>query len=256
MSEKIYGGKILKLVKQQCEPERQFFSDKSVTIILFKPPDDLINGQMLAQYDAAVTSTNQKVKTFEFLGCNVDRHELSADTKVRQFENIIITAAQKSNSIGIIVQNPIPYQVLTEQLGKIPSHLDIDGINQTSIFKASATSEAISKLVLSFAESGDRAAIVGSMGFVGSGVVKLLKGKNIDLIELDRSKGDTQDQIKEGVLNADLVVSATGKADLIQVDYLKPEHKLVIDAAFIPQADGTIKGDICKDAYDIPQYLT
>ena len=256
MSEKIYGGQIVKVVKQRCKPYSSFFNDKLITIIVFKPPENLTDRQMLAQYDAAVTSTNQKVKTFEFLGCNVARRELNAKTSSYQFLKILKDAVKNPDSIGIIVQNPIPNSKLKSKLEKIPPHLDIDGINQTSIFKASATSEAISKLVLSFVESDNRVAIVGSMGFVGSGVVKLLKAKNIDLIELDRSQGDSQGQIKQGVLNADLVVSATGKADLIQVDYLKPEHKLVIDAGFIPQADGTIKGDICKDAYDIPQYLT
>jgi methylenetetrahydrofolate dehydrogenase (NADP+)/methenyltetrahydrofolate cyclohydrolase len=43
---------------------------------------------------------------------------------------------------------------------------------------------------------------------------------------------------------------------LIERDYLKPEHKIVLDAGFVPQADGQILGDVAKDAYDIPQNLT
>jgi methylenetetrahydrofolate dehydrogenase (NADP+) / methenyltetrahydrofolate cyclohydrolase len=256
MSERIYGSKILQVIKQRCQPHQQFFTDKSVTIILFKPSQDLIDEQILGQYSAAVTSTNQKVKTFEFLGCKVNRHELTADIKIRQFRDIIITAGKDPRSVGIIVQNPIPDQDLAIGLKEIPPRLDIDGINQTSIFKASATSEAISRLVLGFSQSGDCVAVVGSMGFVGKGVVKLLKGQGIELIELDRRKGDTDSQIEQEILGADLVVSATGKANLIQSAYLKPEHKLVIDAGFILQKDGTVTGDISKKAYDIPQYLT
>jgi methylenetetrahydrofolate dehydrogenase (NADP+) / methenyltetrahydrofolate cyclohydrolase len=158
--------------------------------------------------------------------------------------------------VGIIVQNPVPDQDLAIGLNEIPPRLDIDGINKTSIFKASATSEAISRLVLDFSQSGDRVAVVGSMGFVGNGVIELLKRQNIVLIELDRRKGDSNTQIEQAILGADLVVSATGKANLIQPEYLKLEHKLVIDAGFIPQADGTVMGDISKKAYDIPQYLT
>ena len=256
MSERIYGAQIIKVVKQRCEPHQQFFAEKLVTIVLFKPPADLTDGQMLGQYQAAVTSTNQKVKTFGFLGCEVNRYELTADVKIQQFRDLIISAARNPNSVGIIVQNPIPDYDLAVELEKIPPDLDIDGINETSIFKASATSEAISRLVSGFTESGDRVAVVGSMGFVGKGVVKLLGEENIQLIELDRRKGDTKSQIKQGVLDADLVVTATGKVNLIKPDYLKPEHKLVIDAAFIPQEDGTILGDISKEAYDIPRYLT
>ncbi len=256
MSERIYGSQIVKLVKQRCEPYQEFFADKLITIVLFQPPNNLTDKQMFAQYSAAVTSTNQKVKTFKFLGCDVNRQDLPADTSPRKFRAILNHAATNPNTIGIIVQNPVPERKLRVEIAKIPPRLDIDGINETSIFKASATSEAISRLVSGFTESGDRVAVVGSMGFVGRGVVKLLLEENIQLIELDRRKGDTASQIKQAVLNAELVVTATGQANLIQPDYLKPEHKLVIDAAFIPQEDGTILGDISKEAYDIPQYLT
>ncbi len=256
MSQRIYGSQIIKVVKQRCQPHLSFFNERLITIILFQPPEGLTDRQMLAQYNAAVTSTNQKVKTFEFLGCSVDRKELNAETSSSQFARILNDAANNRGSIGIIVQNPIPKSKLKSKLELIPPGLDIDGINQNSIFEASATSEAISRLVSDFAKVGDRLAVVGSMGFVGSGVIKLLQSSEMEIIELDRGKGDTDTQIKQGVRDADLVVTATGKANLIQPDYLKPEHKLVIDAAFIPQSDGTILGDISKDAYDIPEYLT
>ena len=256
MSQRIFGGQIVKVVKQRCQPHFSFFADKSVTIVLFEPPEDLKNSQMFAQYSAAVTSTNQKVKTFEFLGLLLNRHQLKADVKISQFRDIIVAAGKDPKSVGIIVQNPIPYKDLAMELKRIPPQLDIDGINETSVFQASATSEAISRLVSGFAQERDRVAVVGSMGFVGSGVVKLLRSEDLEIIELDKRLGDTDSQIKQGVKDADLVVTATGRANLIQPDYLKPEHKLVIDAAFIPQSDGTILGDISKDAYDIPEYLT
>lgn len=256
MSQRIYGGQIVKVVKQRCQPHFSFFTDKSVTIVLFEPPKDLTDKQMLAQYGAAVTSTDQKVKTFKFLGLSVNRIELPATTSARRFRAILANAATDLGSVGIIVQNPVPQNKLRVEIAKIPTRLDIDGINPASIFKASATSEAISRLVMGFGSSGDCLAVVGSMGFVGSGVVELLKPQDIQIVELDKRKGDTDGKIKRGVREADLVVTVTGKANLIQSDYLKPEHKLVIDGAFIPQSDGTILGDICKDAYNIPEYLT
>ena len=256
MSQRIYGGRFVKVVKQRCHPHLSFFADKSVTIVLFQPPSGLINEPLLALYSAAVTSTNQKVKTFNFLGCHVNRIELPASTSAREFREILADAVVNRGSLGIIVQNPVSEAKLRAEIAKMPPQLDIDGINETSVFQASATSEAISRLVSDFAIASDRVAVVGSMGFVGSGVVKLLLPEDIEIIELDKSKGDTDSQIKQGVLDADLVVTATGQANLIQPDYLKPEHKLVIDAGFIPQEDGLILGDISKEAYDIPQYLT
>jgi methylenetetrahydrofolate dehydrogenase (NADP+) / methenyltetrahydrofolate cyclohydrolase len=257
MTEQILGSKIFKLVKQRCQPHRDYFQGKLITIIMFQPPSNESNAQKLAQYQAAVTSTNQKVKTFEFLGCDVNRIELPADTKIKQFRKLLQNAKENPNIIGIIVQNPIPREKLKDELDKIPNNLDIDGINENnSLFFASATSEAIARLVLSFAESEDKIAVVGSIGFVGSGVVKLLKERDINVIELDKAKGDSDRGIKEAVLATDIVVSATGSPNLIKQDYLKPEHKLVLDAGFVPQADGQILGDVAKDAYDIPQNLT
>jgi len=256
MSEKIYGSKIVRLVKDRCSPHLNFFKDKQVAIILFEPPKQLKDPQMLAQYVAAVTSTNQKVKTFGFLGCDVNRIQLPADTSSRQLREIIKSTVDNHNNVGIIIQNPIPGRKLKVEIDKIPPQLDIDGINKTSVFKASATSEAISRLVLNFSKPGDRVAVVGSMGFVGGGVIELIKDKNLQLIELDKGKRNTQIDIKQQLLDSNIVVSATGKANLIQPDFLKPEHKLVVDAAFIPQADGTVLGDINKDGYDIPQFIT
>jgi methylenetetrahydrofolate dehydrogenase (NADP+)/methenyltetrahydrofolate cyclohydrolase len=257
MTEQILGGKILKLVKQRCQPHQDYFQGKLITIFMFQPPENETDPQTLAQYAAAVTSTNQKVKTFQFLGCDVNQIELPANTKTKEFRRLLQDAVKNPNSIGIIVQNPIPDGDLKRELGRVSSQLDIDGINQDNpLFQASATSEAVARLATSFASPGDKVAIVGSMGFVGSGIVKLIKEQGINVIELDRAKGDSDRDIKEGVLAADIVVSATGKPNLIKRDYLKPEHKVVLDAGFIPQADGQILGDVAKNAYDIPQNLT
>ncbi len=204
MTEQILGGKILKLVKQRCQPHQDYFQGKLITIVMFGLPEHETDAQTLAQDQAAVTSTNQKVKTFEFLGCNVNRIELTADTDEEDFAQLLQNAMNNPSSIGIIVQNPIPDGDLKRELGRISSQLDIDGINQDNpLFKASATSEAVARLATSFAEPGDKVAIVGSMGFVGSGVVKLIKEQGINVIELDRAKGDTDRDMKEGVLAAD-----------------------------------------------------
>lgn len=257
MTEQILGSKILKLVKERCQPHQDYFQGKLVTIVLFEPPETETDALLLAQYQAAITSTNQKVKTFKFLGCNVNRIELSARTSRLRFRKLLQEIARNSNSIGVIVQNPIPKDELKQELVNIPPQLDIDGISKKNpLFEASATSEAIARLASSFAEPGDKVAVVGSIGFVGSGVVKLLKEKNINIIELDKAKGDSDRDIKEGVLVAEIVVSATGKENLIKQSYLKPDHKIVLDAGFVPQADGTILGDVAKDAYDVPQNLT
>lgn len=258
MSEKVFGGKINRIVKQRCEEHKEFFDQKLITIIMFEPPSREKNPQKISQYEAAVVSTNQKVKTFEFIGCQVNRYQLPGNTEPNEFAQLIEQAVNNLQSIGIIVQNPLPSPDLAEELHNIPPKLDIDGVNLLHpIFKASATSEAVARLVESFASPSDKVAVVGSRGFVGQGIVKLLKEKEITVIELDIAQGNTKEDIRQGLLNANLVVSATGQPNLITKDFLKAEHKLVVDTGFIPQSEGQPPlGDVAKDAYDIPQRIT
>jgi methylenetetrahydrofolate dehydrogenase (NADP+)/methenyltetrahydrofolate cyclohydrolase len=251
MTEQILGSKILKSVKERCEAYREFFVGKLVTIILFDPPKTETNLQTLSQYEAAVTSTNQKVKTFEFLGCKVNSVKLPGENSQNAFINAIRSAVTNQNSWGIIVQNPIPQEGWKRVLKEIPAQLDIDGLSENHpIFKASATSEAIARLVQDFCTPETKVAVVGALGFVGKGVVRILEDKNIECIKLDR-----QDNLLR-THEADIIVSAAGRADLLDERHILPSHRLVVDSAFIPQSDGSVKGDVSRSAYDTPQFLT
>jgi methylenetetrahydrofolate dehydrogenase (NADP+) / methenyltetrahydrofolate cyclohydrolase len=134
MTNQILGGKTLEIVKGRCQAYQNYFQRKLVTIILFQAPDGEANAQILSQYEAAVASTNQKVKTFQFLGCNVDRLELSNSASRIKFRRLLQEVINNPKSIGIIVQNPIPNNEFKKELVWIPSQLDIDGLNQ-SLFK-------------------------------------------------------------------------------------------------------------------------
>ncbi|PSB00388.1 bifunctional 5,10-methylenetetrahydrofolate dehydrogenase/5,10-methenyltetrahydrofolate cyclohydrolase [Merismopedia glauca] len=251
MTEQILGGKILKGVKDRCQPYSSYFQGKLITIVMFQPPEELTDAKILGQYRAAVTSTNQKVKTFEFLGCEVKSFTLPGNTEPERFGDILKGAANNRNSLAIIVQNPIPGSKLKLELGNIPPRLDIDGINENrGLFKASATSESIARLAQSFAIQGSKVAVVGAGGFVGRGVVRLLEDSQIQCLKIDM--GDDLLRTHE----ADIVVSCTGEAELLDKRHILPSHRLVVDSGFIPQADGSIKGDVNRSAYDIPQYLT
>ena len=246
---KINGRPIVKIVKARCEPHKDYFAVKKVIIFRFAPPPFQKDGLELAKYKAATTSTEQKIKTFQFLGCEVESPYLSSSTTKKEFANLIATASSSSNIIGIIVQNPIPLQ-LQEILERLPASLDLDGVTPNHpLFLAPATSEAIARLVQSFATPESLVAVVGGKGFVGSGVIRLLSESRINCLTLDYGDDLTR------TLSADIVVSATGVPELLDERHLKPEHKLVVDSGFIPLNDA-ILGDVKRSAYSIPQNLT
>ena len=245
----IYGGQIAKIVKSRCEPYRDYFLDKKVSLISFAPPSNLESPVKKAFFKAATISTEQKAKTFKFLGCSVDCPYLSSLTTPGEFESLLHKTINTPNLIGIIVQNPMPRK-LKSKLKIIPSTLDLDGVRKNHPrFKASATSEAIARLVKFFATEKDLVVVVGGKGFVGEGAIKLLSESKINCLSLDYGDELTQ------TLKGDLVVSATGVPELLDERHLKEEHKLVVDSGFIPLEDA-ILGDVKRSAYQIPQNLT
>lgn len=68
----IRGRDILREVKQRCEPFPKEFLDKKVTILRFAPSLKETDATTLAKYEAARYSTDHKVKTFKFIGCEVN----------------------------------------------------------------------------------------------------------------------------------------------------------------------------------------
>ncbi|MFE7840689.1 bifunctional 5,10-methylenetetrahydrofolate dehydrogenase/5,10-methenyltetrahydrofolate cyclohydrolase [Streptomyces sp. NPDC057474] len=128
---------------------------------------------------------------------------------------------------------------------------DIDALTKgRSPYNACATAEGICRVVEPFAKDDPVIAVVGSKGFVGQGVVTTLREQGHRLMELDA--GDDLRRVRD----ADIVVSVTGNPGILGPDHLRPHHRLVVDSGFVPQADGSVKGDVQRSAYDIPQHLT
>lgn len=246
--DEVLGKVVLPLVKERCEAFRNDCTGKEIKIIRFAPEQDVSQIE-LAKYEAARFSTESKIKTFQHLGCIVEAPLLPATTTKGDFKELISKFDQDPNVVGIIVQNPIPIR-LESSLSRISYSKDLDGMQSDNpYFQASATSETIFRLVQSFAHSNDTVAVVGARGFVGSGVVQLLREEGINTLELDA--GDDLLRTR----NANIVVSATGVPELLNEQHIIPEHRLVVDAGFIP-GEGKPRGDVNRSAYDIPQHLT
>ena len=249
MVDEVRGGVILKEVKEKLKSFQKDHAQKQVAIVRFNPPAKEKRPTQLAKYEAARFSTEHKVKTFEFLGCQLVQPILDFSIPPDEFVSLLKQLNEDPKTIGIIVQNPYSDR-LTPALDQIDFEKDIDGMRRDNpLFRTSATSETIYRLVESFAQESDTVAVLGAKGFVGRGVVKLLKETGIDTIELD--KGDDKSQVHQ----ANIVVSATGDPELLDERHIIPEHRLVVDAGFIP-GEGKPRGDVSRSAYNIPQHLT
>lgn len=248
MVNKVTGGPVLKEVKTRLAPYAGDFLNQLVTIIRLSPPPNLEDPTLLAKYEAARFSTEHKVKTFKALGCEVEHLNLDASTTSVEFGRLLKQVNEKS--IAVIVQNPFPAD-FKDWLSEISYEKDIDGLRKDNpFFRVSATSETIFRIVEPFVQDNDVVAVVGAKGFVGRGVTRLLEDAGIRVIGLDKNDDLTLTR------QADIVVSAMGSPNELDERHIIPEHRLVVDAGFIPLADSPILGDVNRSAYDIPQNIT
>lgn len=128
---------------------------------------------------------------------------------------------------------------------------DIDALLKgRSPYPACATAEGIYRVAEPFATDRPSIAVVGSKGFVGQGVVTMLRADGHDPMTLDH--GDRLERVRD----ADIVISVTGSPGILTPDHIQPHHRVVIDSGFVPQADGSVRGDVRAEAYGIPQNLT
>ncbi|WP_369248482.1 tetrahydrofolate dehydrogenase/cyclohydrolase catalytic domain-containing protein [Streptomyces sp. R41] len=251
MTQHVSGRDVLRQAKELYRPYRDAVepTGQRVAIIRFEPaatdPPD-----WRVRLEASKVSAEQKVKSFEHLGFKADHVVMPPGTTRAQFAEVLDRANQDPATRAIIVQFPPPAQ-LRPLVERMDPAKDIDALLKgRSQYTACATAEGICRVVEPFARDDPTIAVVGSKGFVGQGVVNTLRERGHRLMELDAG-----DDVKR-VRDADIVVSVTGNPGILGPDHLRPHHRLVVDSGFVPQPDGSVRGDVQRAAYDIPQHLT
>ena len=245
----IRGGPSLGQLKRDYEQYKAPLAvkDKQIAIVRFEPPSDATQSD-LARYEAAAVSMRQKVKTFGYLNTPVEEYVCAQNMPENDFETLIRQFNADERITGVIIQVPVPDD-LKDYIPLIEEDKDIDALANGSRFPTGATAEGIVRIAQPFIDPETTVAVVGSEGFVGTDIIKLLQQRGVDYIPLDQ--GDDLLRVRE----ADIVISVTGQPEVLDERHLSPTHRLVIDSGFVP-IDGEVYGDVKKSAYGIPQNLT
>ncbi|WP_063755108.1 tetrahydrofolate dehydrogenase/cyclohydrolase catalytic domain-containing protein [Streptomyces sp. NRRL F-5702] len=200
--------------------------------------------------EASRISAEQKIKSFEHLGFRADHVVLPPGVGRGEFREVLEGYNADPATRAIIVQFPPPRDLAPVVDGMDPAK-DIDALLKgRSPYPACATAEGIYRVAEPFATDRPAIAVVGSKGFVGQGVVTMLRADGHDPMTLDH--GDRLGRVRD----ADIVISVTGSPGILTPDHIQPHHRVVIDSGFVPQADGSVRGDVRAEAYGIPQNLT
>jgi methylenetetrahydrofolate dehydrogenase (NADP+)/methenyltetrahydrofolate cyclohydrolase len=175
--------------------------------------------------------------------------ELSADSATDKVLEAVSQLNRDTDIDGILVQLPLPKQVDTERvIDAINPQKDVDGYhpeNMGLLFSGkprftSCTPTGIMTLLAEYKIpiAGARAVVVGRSIDVGRPMAALLLNADATVTICHSKTKDLAQELKQ----ADILISAIGKAHFIQPEMVKP-GAVVIDVG-INQLEGRLVGDV------------
>jgi methylenetetrahydrofolate dehydrogenase (NADP+)/methenyltetrahydrofolate cyclohydrolase len=179
--------------------------------------------------------------------------ELPADTTTRTVVDRVRALNRDGDIDGILVQLPLPTQVDTERvIGAISPDKDVDGYHPENIGHlfsgrprfSSCTPAGIMTLLAEYhiPLAGKKAVIAGRSIDVGRPMAALLLNADATVTICHSKTRDLAAELKQ----ADILVSAVGKAHFITAEMVKP-GAVVIDVG-INQLNGKLVGDVDFEA--------
>ncbi len=231
------GSELAGFIKQrQAHEVRSLRQGKSVTpklAIIRTNPDPVVDSYMKLKQGYG-----------EDIGVAVDVHTIDqADAK-----NLIEKLNVDASVHGIIVQIPLPDPTQTDEiLNTIASNKDVDGLAQQTIWDA-PTPMAINWLLAGYniELKGKKIVIVGHGRLVGKPLARIWELSELDVTVADKATAKLADLTK----NADVIVSATGVAGLINASMVAPSA-VIVDAGVATDSNGLV-GDVALDVRELP----
>jgi methylenetetrahydrofolate dehydrogenase (NADP+)/methenyltetrahydrofolate cyclohydrolase len=187
------------------------------------------------------------------VGMESIRVVLPAETTTGQLQNEIDALNNNPDVHGILLQHPVPEQI-EERLcfDSIALQKDVDGVTSLGFGKmamqefafGSATPAGIMTLldVYDINLVGKHAVVVGHSAILGKPMAMMLLNKNATVTICHSRTKNLPEYIKQ----ADIVVGAVGRPELIRGDWIK-DGAVVVDAGYHPGGVGDIELEAIKD---------
>lgn len=185
----------------------------------------------------------KKEEACDYVGIDFKLFRFSHDIEEKELMRKIRDINKDPENSGVIIQLPLPRRFnVQEILNLISLEKDIDGLSEKAIkgLIVSPTVKGIIRLLEEYSISlaGKNIVLVGKGKLVGRPLALWLERQGIDFSVVDRKIPDIFTQ----TLKADIIISGTGKPNLIKGDMVK-KGAVVIDAGTSSES-GKIKGDI------------
>lgn len=205
---------------------------------------------MVGNDPASKVYVKNKSKACEDVGIQYEEYILQDDISQKELIDLIEKLNNDKTINGILLQSPIPENLdINEAFRTISPEKDVDGFNPVNVGKlvlnqdtfVSCTPHGIMKMFEEYNIdlTGKNVVILGRSNIVGKPLIHCCLNKNATVTTC-HSK--TQN-IKEITKNADILISAIGKANFVTADMVK-ENAVVIDVGINRTEDGKITGDV------------
>ncbi|MBT5285178.1 MAG: bifunctional methylenetetrahydrofolate dehydrogenase/methenyltetrahydrofolate cyclohydrolase FolD [Euryarchaeota archaeon] len=214
---------------------------------------------------------NSKVRTCKRLGIRSTHLELPEDTSEETLREHILEMNSREDLHGILIQSPLPPHMdegaLTDLID--PSK-DVDGFHPSNLGRIvqgrldgmiPCTPAGVMRMLkwANIELSGKKAVVIGRSFNVGMTQALLLAAKGADsTVTIVHSR--TQNP-EEECKDADIVVAAVGRPEMVQSHWIKP-GAVVVDVGINRVDDATrergwrLAGDVAPDVSDIASWLS
>ena len=204
---------------------------------------------LVGENPASATYVRMKQKRCAEVGINSFGHTLPSDTSQEEVQSVVAELNADPRVNGILVQLPLPDHIDEETiLNTIDLGKDVDGFHPVNIGRLAMKGRnplfipctpygVIVLLERSGVQmSGAEAVIVGRSNIVGLPVAMLLQKENATVTICHSRTKDLAEHVRQ----ADIVVAAIGRREMITGDMIKP-GAAVIDVGINQKEDPTKK---------------
>lgn len=200
--------------------------------------------------DASNVYINQKKKMCDYIGYEFKHIKFNNHVNEEEIISTIKNLNIDRNINGILVQLPLPDNYNVDRiLNTIHPDKDIDGLTDINAGKLlhnkdtliPCTPLGIVTLLKEYKIDvrGKNVVIIGRSNLVGKPLCNLLINNDATVTICNSKTID----LKKHTINADIIVSATGKINLIKEDMVK-ENVIVIDVGITRDSNNKLHGDV------------
>ena len=206
---------------------------------------------------ASIKYVSNKIKLGERVGINVDLMILPEDIEEKELiEKMKNKIYGEGDTDGILLQLPLPKHINEDYvLQEVPCWLDADGFTSQNLGKLMRGEKTVEpctpKGIMTMLDhygievEGKDVVIINRSNIVGKPLAMMMLKKN-GTVTICHSK--TKD-LKQKIFNADIVVTAVGKANFLNYDNFS-QDTTIIDVSINFDENGKMCGDVCKADYE------